>query len=425
MNLGSIVEALEGSTRFEQRVDPKKTRLEDDLVTPVSSRVIKHALVTTEILEDAVAPNFRSYIYDAYSPTTSYNTGEIIEESGVKYVSLVDGNINNLVSDPDFWKETDPYNQWLREFRKECVRETVEEVWRKKAKLTQVKDLIGKVLLYKGIGTSKDVIAKSGRFVGVEFNLSSNRGINVVLNQMMLQLTEAQVLPIYVFQSGLKDPVYQFDLNYTGESTHQWFDVDIIMQHINYSQNIDTGRYYLGYYEEDVVGFVVNKKVALGDQPCAHCSRSNHDYYTQYSKYIGVRGISVDSGYYVKGEGFDVDVIKEVFNSNLGMNFNINTYCDLTDTIIEHADLFSKAIAQTAILKALDYLQNSDRDNISKSKLSEKARMALMPRANGGGGMIEEWKEDIHKVGFEMSDLENSLCLPPVPSKGIIYTGIG
>lgn len=42
---------------------------------------------------------------EPYSSTTTYNAGEWVEDAGLEYRSLVDGNLGHPVTDPIWWEE--------------------------------------------------------------------------------------------------------------------------------------------------------------------------------------------------------------------------------------------------------------------------------------------------------------------------------
>ncbi len=125
------------------------------------------------------------------------------------------------------------------------------------------------------------------------------------------------------------------------------------------------------------------------------------------------------------GEMFDVERVRYETNTTFGLNLSLSTYCDLTEYVENHIEIFADALSKQMIHTLLRELISATRTNIISEKLKDIARFSLQSAALGGENLTIDLEKAQDALGFELSNIQDSVCMPEVAAKGIRYGIVG
>ena len=380
-DLEAIATALATTVRFAQSVDPDAPVLDADLVDPSSARLIYHPLLT---------------------------------------------NINLAALAPDAQREGATFNTWLRNLRLESARTLFMDVMQKKKNDRVTKEMLDNLVLYSGVGRLNDRIIKSDRLVGFEIRLLNSNNVNVVLDQIMTHFSQTESFNLYLFHSESPLAIATIPVVYGAALQAQWTPSGQELNYRDFGNNIAGGTFFLMYDEADITGQAINQRLSFGYAPCKSCNSSQRGRYEKYSQYVAIQTVSISAGNKgVPGEMFDVEKVNYETNTTFGLNLALTSYCDITDYIVNHNSIFADGLSKQVVHTLLRELIGSTRSNIITEKLKENARFSLQNAELGGENMTRQLGKAQDALGFELSNIQNSVCMPEIASKGIRYGTVG
>lgn len=376
-DLEAIATALASTVRFDQSVDADAPVLQDDLIEPTTARLIYHPLLT---------------------------------------------NINLAAIAPDAQKEDSLFSAWLRKIRLESARALWLDVMRKKKNDRVTKEMLDNHMLYSGVGRLNDRVIKSGRLVGFEIRLLNSNNINVVIDQIMTHFSSAETFDLLLYHSESPTSIATINVVYGTAFQAQWDSSGQELFYRDFANNIGGGTFFLMYDEEDISGQAINQRLNFGYTPCYTCDRAFRSRYEKFSNYVLLRTVSVaESDKPTTGEMFDVQKVRYELNTTFGLNISLSSYCDLTDYIVAHASIFSDGMNKQIVHTLIRELIGSVRGNVINEKLQNNARFSLQDMALGGENLTRDLKKAQDALGFELSNIQDSVCMPEIAAKGIRY----
>ena len=293
----------------------------------------------------------------AYNNDTNYNTDDIVKSSN-KIYRAKKPSLNQSVTNTEYFAETNLYSHYLRRRLNYAYMESVRSVIDAKVGYSaQGKAVVSNVLLYDGRGLN-DLVDKRGRFVGYRIVvLRPNMKFN--LHRVAIQLSEAQDLDIYVFQTNNPTPVVVKTVNYTTPYKMTEFTIDPI----TFESELTTNEYMIGYFESDLVGRAVKRDINLVNPTVGCCNNISYGYHQKYSPFVDIKSFYVESDN-LSGNDLSWDRGDEVTinGNNFGLNLNFTVNCDLTNLIIQQKNLFTPLIQQQVVVTILKDIINSTRD---------------------------------------------------------------
>lgn len=432
--LETVVDTIKDQVRFKQTVNPDVPTLTTDLTTPTSARLVDHALLTNENL-NAIAPDFKNWNYPDWTDI-NYAVGERrrfnqnIYECNTAIVAPAANPENNAS-----WTLIAGLSGYLEDKRTEAARNVINSVYNEKKNERYTKENLDHMLVYTGPGRMDQLIVKQGRAVGFELRVLDSLAIKILIETIGLQLSDQQTagneLTLYLYHSSQVAPLALIDIDYTKQGSVQWFDqtTDNILEYESFTtdEEIAGGTYFLMYYEDDLIGQALNYQYSFdGGVGCSSCNKYNLNAYRKWSQYVAIRPVSVASGNLDPGRNlFPIESV--VFNERTtwGLNLRVTSQCDLTDYFVRHPELFADAINRQLTVDLLRELSNTTRNNILSETVTDKARFALQSKELGGEGELEKLNSALDALGFELSNLQNSNCLPRINTKGAYMNSIG
>ena len=105
---------------WKNTLDTCEKQLDTTVFNPVSDTGMFYNL-NSELLTlpnlQAIAPNSDLFIYEDYTASTTYNTGDIIRFDKLLYKSKTDSNTGNQPdTNPTEWQLLYPFSEWLYDF---------------------------------------------------------------------------------------------------------------------------------------------------------------------------------------------------------------------------------------------------------------------------------------------------------------------
>lgn len=382
-----------------------------------------NALLDLETLK-YLAPNTDLYDYSSWDAATTYNIGDIVRDPNntkVFYISLVDSNTGNAISDVAFWDRKYFFSEWLQEKVEFFCQRFINKVYVKKSLTQETKALFTDARLFLNSGNIHDKETPQSRFVGMKIELQPYQNTQLIINQIGFQFSAVQPnLPIYLFHSSQIEPLQVVNITTTKATSFEWITLSepILIEYTN--NTIDAGGwYYLGYYEDDIVGQAIKKKFD-GKNPCSSCRNGEVNNFRKYNRHVLVTPTFVQNGnlpvareYW--GEEYDIPANY----SNFGLNLNFSTFCDVTNYVVKNKQIMTNALIAEANVWIAEEIINSNRNSNSKNDLKNKAAFNLLPKKEGGLGVEEILEREIESIDFNLADLV-SPCAPTKAQKNRI-----
>ncbi len=417
-----IIEAFRTLAGFRQSDNPNFPTLASDLLYDGENVLIQHPLLNIENI-DMAARNYSQFNFPAYVALTEYNTGDRIKEAGIVYESIIDDNTGNTpATSPLAWKVVNLLSLYLEDVFRNAAEDTVNEVFVEKKLNRQTKSLLQSVRLYEGVGVMTDTVINEGDLVGVQIQLLRKNNILAIVEQIGLQLTQAQELILYLYHSSQVEPIGTATVNHTKVISFQWHELKWKLNYLTDFQDAG-GTFFIMYDQNDLVGSAVKKQYNFHLAPCAWCSTYNVQTYQLYSKYMFMQCVRVKAA--------DRNAVNDIYlwdlrktqlmsDNNFGMNFQVTLRCDITDFLIQQKDVFQYAFRDMVTKKLLEGISNSTRQNGAQEKSATLARNELMGTFAGGMGFQKKLSDQLKAVDFEISTLDD-LCMPCNKKGGLAY----
>lgn len=423
-DIETIINCLKSTVRYRDEKNPNFAPLPTSLTQPITNRLIYHPLLTEDNLR-AIAPDFSQFIYPTYVSTTTFSKGDRVAFNNNNFESLINNNLDNQpASSPNDWEQVDLFADWLDQNREDAAQLFISSVFNAKKTERQTKILLDSLALYDRPGRINDTIINKGRLVGLEIELINHNNINVVLEKLRTQFTDLQTpITFRLFQTSQNDPVAIFDITTTLQRSAEWHDLDSpdnLLQYRDFDKNIVGGFYYLTYREDELVGQAINTRFTFDRQPCRGCSSFNFNAFQNWSQFVRIRTFEVASGEFPTNNTlWDVQENTYSQNTTFGINLTISAYCELKEFVCAQDILFGEGVAQQAVVNLLREISDNTRSNVISEKTREMARIALAAEDLGKENALEKLNTVIDTANFEISDIQKSVCLPCLPTKGM------
>lgn len=420
IQLEKIVTALEPLVIFEQSEDPNYTKLAQDLVdTSSDARLVYHPLLRIENI-DSIAPDYDNMNWPDWSAATIYQIGETVSHNSTHWTTNA---ITIAGEEPGVeakWLEKDRLSDYLRKRKRQAIRTIMMDSYNQKRSINKQREELDNIMIYEGGGTMDLKVIKKGRIVGFTIELLNNLGLELTLAQLSLQLDTPQDLTVYLWHQNQEDSIATFNLTQTKSNSVEWHSLDKKVFFRDLENNLDSGFYYLGYYEDDLVGQAIRKKFTFGAVPCGTCSRYNSTAYQKYSQYVKLRAFSVTSDNIpAANKLWNVESMTYNADTNFGMNLRISTGCDISQWVLDRKHVFADVIAEQLKVDLINEIANNTRSNGVSETTKTNARGVLQDKHIGGEGLLRRLDKSKESANLEMSDIHRNVCMPRVQVKGV------
>lgn len=311
---------------------------------------------------------------------------------------------------------------FLQNVRKTAVTSTLNDLVTKKLAGKGIKSKLSDTIVFDSTARFTNLISNNGKFVGWSFRPVRSGNLVTKINKVAVQFLEPVInLQLYVFHSSQQDVIETREINTTKSSSVEWVTLEepIILK---YSDHDAGGYYFIGYYQNDLMlassptNRAIYKEHDLSVAPCGSCNKWNGTYYKEWSKFL-----KIDTGTF--DPMFDGDTsfpshekINFGENKNYGLNFSIETNCDITDFIINNKSLFAPTLQVRYAMELLRYLDMSPiRKNVVTDTMKNEAFTAIHGSISENNyikvrGLSHDYRDYMEGLNLDTSYLD-PICL--------------
>jgi hypothetical protein len=382
-NYSALQSYFIGKVGFSQTTDPCVPKIHPTLlsnsivVNAVANEFLKNETIYKSIGELTEAPEILAKI-PLWGITTPYFKGDRVKHTigadTFVYVALQDNVGETPQWNLPFWETN--LSAYLR-FQhgngvSECLNMTLVESNNEKMLPTTISFHTTFERYTSAVPLQPDTYASTD-FVGVQISLSKLRNLQFVVNQIGLETDTPQTIRFYVYAQSNQKPLTYFDITVVPgeENNFVWKDVidNATNQPLNLSYFADTsdvgGLYYIGFYREDVLGFVSIWETAYRNFAC-----SNGSFVVPIiAEKTANKPNLPQVGYY----GWET---QDTFYTSF--NLKVTTSVDYTVNVKQSPQQFYKAIQYQIAVNLLQECRNSDRITRPQANLSEKISKVLI-----------------------------------------------
>lgn len=317
-------------------------------------------------------------------------------------------------------------NTFLDDIETSSIKQMLNKMQNLKKLNNAGQDLVRNNLIYDNVLKNKTVI-NEGRFVGVEFSINdTSAGIRAVINRIGLYLTAAQPsLTLYLFNSLQNTAVSTYTFTSTNSNSFTWLETAINIDYESGS-NTDGGVWYLGYYQNDLVGNAIQyDSLNWKNGYCRTCDGGVRSAkYNSIQKYVNMSPFYVAASQLpAVGTMFDTDDQVYTYSQNYGFNFNVSIVCNLSQLWVDSRLSMVTAIGKSVALKILEMMKASSQI----SAIEQNVQFNIIRDLEGDAETqsVPFWKQTeraIKATNLDQSGI-NTTCVP-CARKGAIYGAI-
>jgi hypothetical protein len=427
-NAATIQSGLSGLIGFKQHYNTAYDRYDSNVSSALSGIYIDgttHSLFTVENIA-ACAENFSKTDVVSYDSAVTYQKGDVVKSVNIIYESLVDTNINHTpASSSSYWVVTNLMSAYLRRLLNGSCLNLFNSVFAHRKLYEISKTLLSDVSLYEGVGNLAKKVTKLSRFVGYRINPTYPDTV-INISHIGFQFdTVDDDFNLYVYHSSLNTPLATINFNLTKAISFQWESLtNLLSLYTNSSATNTKGRFYIGYFEDDLAGQAIWKEQLFSGSGCDSCNNLDSYLYKQWSKYFSIQPIYVENAWLSGTDMFDEEKVIELSNQNWGLNLRVQVNCDVSDLIVRNKFAFVDGMKKQLTHDLLRDMAYSLRDNQKMLKVSQLAHYALENKENKTKGIIEELEDAVKSISLDMSGL-SKVCLPcENAGNGMTYRGM-
>ena len=311
-------------------------------------------------------------------------------------------------------------DQFLIGVRKTAVTSTLNDLVTKKLAGKGIKSKLSDTIVFDSTARFTNLISNNGKFVGWSFRPVRSGNVVTKINKIALQLLEEVVdLPIYVFHSSQLQQLTSRTVSTASATSVNWITLEEPIT-LKYTDQDAGGYYFIGYYQDDLIAAssetnrAIYKEHDLSVAPCGSCNKWNGTYYKEWSKFL-----KIDTGTFtpeVPEQMVSHEKINFGENKNYGLNFAIETSCDITDFIINNKSLFAPTLQVRYAMELLRYLDMSPiRKNVVTDTMKNEAFTAIHGSISENNhikvrGLSHDYRDYMEGLNLDTSYLD-PICL--------------
>jgi len=418
-NYSTLKTGFAGLIGFKNSRDPNIPKLDSGLTSTLSGLYMSdfHPLLNTDNLE-GISFNYTGY--DAHSLTATYNTGDYAISSDISWVSKTDANVGNAVAVGTYWKTG--LSEWFLDSYNASLNKLIARLSVHKKLAGASKTYLDNVQLFDGTSHNSDTITTSGRFVGFELELKKYNNVKAVVDRVGLRFTQAQTdLTLYLFHSSRNTAIATATVSTNTGYNFEWKTPSWELPYVDYSGNTDAGgKWYVGYFEDDISGNAINRSYDFSSAPCNGCGGSDESYYNLWSKYVTIKPIQVST---LNGTDlFDISKVGYNWTQTWGLNLALSVKTDFTEMAVNNKMLWVDPLGKQFAVDMLETMAYSGNTRINtKAANGELMALQALTGAEGVKGMSELLEESLRGLAEDFANISPVLS---TERKGITYGAI-
>ncbi len=375
-----------------------------DLLGGSSGIVIngQHALLTIDNLVN-LAPPFEEYTYPAWAIGTTYAKGTLVTDSGKYYASVQGTNVGHAVALTDWWRETNPFNEWLRNITLDAITQVVNDWINKKFERKTAANLLHRNWLFNYPGHEYQPIGTTGRFVALRVIACPYIDVLTRVDRLSLHMSGSENIPLKLFRNGGATPIETHTLDVgtatgltgTFETSPEW---ELERNEV----------YYIAIDTEDLTTAELQNSIG------------NMDRVRWGDKYFpGVMPFAEVSGFHHEGPGeigWDEVSPRITTGNNFGFNLILSSRCDYTEFLVDHKDLFPDLLAKGVAMALLRQFAYNPKAAVNRTE-GNVNRASILYEIDGDsqgprpGGIRYLYNQTMARSTFDSTKL-SKFCLP-------------
>lgn len=261
-------------------------------------------------------------------------------------------------------------------------------------------------------GAYRRKVIKQGRFVGLALRIVAGRDILVRIAGLGTQFTDPNPnFRLYLYHSSDPTaPVATYDVAREKRVYFEWTPLAIELP-----LGPTGGEYWLGYFEDDLVGQAVDLDQNFSERPCQGCG---NDYlnFDKWAPLVQVRAFTAPAT--AGTDELPVEKVTYVTASNFGLNLQLSAVCDLTDYFCRQRGLFLETLQLQFAVDLLSTMAYSTRNNGVKSDVQALALLELNNRPDYQPGLLSKLEKALGALDVDLSGVSKP-CLPCTTAKGV------
>lgn len=359
-----------------------------------------HPLLTlTNLLN--IAPDFNNMAEldiatATYKKQGAYSLGDIVSYQGTYFRAIVDNaKSENIGKNDGTWEETSPFSLWLESKTKASIIKAVDRFCTEKVAGGATKTLCENKALFESTGRIVDKVTNKNDLVGFEIVPIRAKGVTTKINKIGLNFTAPGTYKLYLFHSSSAFPIKVIELEKKTKG-FEWLSVkDLFLPYQGKSTDAG-GSWYLCYAQSELPegSQAIKKDKDWSKGPCKECTRGEYLSWIAWSKYIEIHPFYINENESALDDDertlWDISKNVYTYDNNYGINLDVSVYCDVTDFIIDHKEMFRDVIAKQV---AVDFLRE----------------FAYNPSARANRSSINASKQDIlYEIDGDSSSMKKS-----------------
>lgn len=306
-------------------------------------------------------------------------------------------------------------SQYLDQMRRAAVGKVLAAFTARKKLESAGKTVLADVPLTGQSGEYRRKVIKQGRFVGLALRVAAGRDVAVRVTGLGTQFTELNpYFRLYLYHSSDPTaPVATYDVPRTNRVYFEWTPLTIEL----HTGPTAGGEYWLGYFEDDLVGQAVDLQHDFGQRPgTGGCCGSDYLLFDKYAPYVQVRAFTAAAT-----PGTDElpgERVQYVTASNFGLNLQLSAACDLTDYFCRYKAQFVEVLQLQLAVDLLSSMAYSTRQNGLKAEVQKLALLELNNRPEGQPGLLSRLATALAALDVDLSGV-SAPCLPCKPTSGV------
>lgn len=228
------------------------------------------------------------------------------------------------------------FNTYLTDLQKDCILAVLDGVF-------DQPEVIEQSLEFDRCNERPVIMPNVGRFVGRQIKIASDSTKAVRINAVTLFFNGDVTFNLYLFNNTKKDPVKTLEVSAEADNQVIISPEDWVLSYISGAQK--TGLYYLGYFQDDL-----GDVRAYDEQP----------YAWNRGRIYGTE--SIEASVVPSAKDF---VRYDPFYTNRthGLNFQISSVVDFTESIIRNPQVFDRAIGLQMAAMVVERIIHNERSN--------------------------------------------------------------
>lgn len=235
----------------------------------------------------------------------------------------------------------DNFNQYLTDLQASVIMDALNGIFM----LPQIIES-PKSMFSKNFRTSYKPIPNTSNFCGVQIDVAEG-DYAVKIDSVALIMSAPCTVTLYLYNDMIAAPLWQQVITVTAAQSQQVVNIDNLILH--YSDDTHkTGTFFFGYYQDEINAQAGTTALDVYLQSFANFNMLGYQYFQASSDYAAKT------------------FVRSQYQSNyrtFGLNLEISTYNDFTNTIVRNASQFDRLIGMCMVTKCITEVMTSGRTN--------------------------------------------------------------